>query len=150
MGDELLVKSASLVPMLCYQWQILQDPENRELAPDEGKFRWDGKFRANANAVGDWQLIAATADVGDFDPNEKHQRVRNQIFTNISLNSNGTTNDPTWLWSGDILMDLNKYQALKMTSKSIDGKEYLFIEAGGFSTRNKPGWKPQLFVMQKK
>ncbi len=62
---------------------------------------------------------------------------------------NGATADPTWVWSGDVLMDLNRYQALKMTPKTLAGVDYLFIEAGGFSTRNKPDWKSQLIVMKR-
>ena len=46
-------------------------------------------------------------------------------------------------------MDLNRYQALKMTPKTLDGSEYLFIEAGGFSTRNKLGWKSKLYVLSR-
>ena len=49
--------------------------------------------------------------------------------------------------AGAILMDLNKYQALKMEPKSIKGAEYLFVEAGGFSARHKPGWKPRWLVL---
>ena len=44
-------------------------------------------------------------------------------------------------------MDLTRYQALKMTPRNVGGADYLFIEAGGFGTRNKPGWKPQLLVL---
>ena len=46
-------------------------------------------------------------------------------------------------------MDLSKYQALKMVVKEIGGEKYLFIEAGGFSTRNKPGWTSQWIVLKK-
>ena len=31
--------------------------------------------------------------------------------------------------------------------KSIKGAEYLFVEAGGFSARHKPGWKPRWLVL---
>jgi|TARA_B110000914_G_C15518372_1_gene475205 hypothetical protein len=44
-------------------------------------------------------------------------------------------------------MDLNKYQALRMKTKTVDGNDYLFIEAGEFSTRNKLGWKPKWLVL---
>jgi hypothetical protein len=57
--------------------------------------------------------------------------------------------DTLWIWSGDILMDLGRYQALKMTVKEIDRSDYLFIEAGGFSTRNLVGWKPPWYVMKR-
>ena len=46
-------------------------------------------------------------------------------------------------------MDLVKFQALRMIPQEIDGKDYLFVEAGGFRTRNKPGWKSQLLVLER-
>jgi len=46
-------------------------------------------------------------------------------------------------------MDLGRYQALKMMLKKIDGSDYLFIEAGGFSTNNPVGWQPPLYVMKR-
>ena len=54
-----------------------------------------------------------------------------------------------WIWSGDILMDLGRYQALKTTVKEINRSDYLFIEAGGCSTRNLVGWKPPWYVMKR-
>lgn len=53
------------------------------------------------------------------------------------------------LWSGDTLMDLDRFQALKMTSKSIGESDCLFIESGGFSDRNPAGWKSPLIVMKR-
>jgi len=47
-------------------------------------------------------------------------------------------------------MDLTKFQALKMTSHNIQGEDYLFVESGGFGTRNKPGWQSQLLVLSRK
>ena len=44
-------------------------------------------------------------------------------------------------------MDLTRYQALKMTPVNLGGNDYLFVEAGGFGTRKKPGWKPKLLVL---
>ena len=61
----------------------------------------------------------------------------------------GKKHDIFWIWSGDTLMDLARNQALKMTLKTIDGSEILFIVAGGFGTRNKPGWKPNLYALQR-
>ena len=54
-----------------------------------------------------------------------------------------------WIWSGDTLMDLARNQALKMTLKTIEGGEVLFVEAGGFGTRNKPAWKLNLYALQR-
>ena len=53
------------------------------------------------------------------------------------------------LWSGDTLMDLDRFQALKMTSKSISESDCLLIESGGFSDKNPAGWKSPLMVMKR-
>jgi len=46
-------------------------------------------------------------------------------------------------------MDLDRYQALQMTVKNIGGDDHLFIEAGGFSTRNPAGWQSPWYVMKR-
>ena len=147
MGDDLLLKSASIVPMLSTEWQDAQDPEDREKSALARKFRWDGQFVANPEILGNWKVITEVAAIDEYDPAKKSGRARNSFFTKISFNEDGSTNDPTWIWSADMLMDLNKYQALKITPKTLAGNLYLFIEAGGFGTRNKPGWKPKLLVL---
>ena len=150
MGDELAFKSAAIVPMLSSEWQAAQDPDDREKSATAVKFRWDGKFVANAGIMGDWQVISQVADIADFDPEKKPARARNAPFRTITFKGNAKTSEPTWAWSGDTLMDLNKYQALKIKPKTIGDNDYIFIEAGGFSTRNKPGWKSQLIVLKRK
>jgi len=147
MGDDLLLKSASIVPMLSTEWQDAQDPEDREKSALARKFRWDGQFVANPEILGNWKVITEVAAIDEYDPAKKSGRSRNSFFTKISFNEDGSTNDPTWIWSADMLMDLNKYQALKITPKTLAGNLYLFIEAGGFGTRKKPGWKPKLLVL---
>lgn len=61
---------------------------------------------------------------------------------------NSGTDLTSFLWSGDILMDLDRSQALKITPKSIDGSNFLFIEAGGFDPKNPIGWKSQQMVLK--
>jgi hypothetical protein len=46
-------------------------------------------------------------------------------------------------------MDLDRYQALKMSVKKIGGDDYLFIEAGGFSIRNPVDWQSPWYVMRR-
>jgi hypothetical protein len=46
-------------------------------------------------------------------------------------------------------MHLNTNQALKMSVRTVDGVEYLFIEGGGFNTNNGPAWKSPMIVMKK-
>ena len=84
----------------------------------------------------------------EFDPAKK-TKLRRPLFSAMIFKENGRTAAPTWIWSGERLMDLTWYQVLRMEMKTLDDSEYLFIEAGGFSTRNKPGWKPMLYVMKR-
>jgi len=85
----------------------------------------------------------------EFDPG-KPANANRAPFKEITLKDGGLTDSEARTWSGDTLMDLDRYQALKMTLKTIAGSEYLFIEAGGFSSKNPPGWQSPLMVMKQK
>ncbi|MCP3694425.1 MAG: hypothetical protein GY917_19635 [Planctomycetaceae bacterium] len=146
MEDELVFKSASIVPMLSSEWQDRQDPEDRERSASAVKYRWDGRFVNNPKISGAWTVIAQVADIADFDPARK-TRVNRPPFSSLTLKDDGRTDNPVWAWSGNVLMDLTRFQVLKMKSQNIDGKDYLFVEVGGFGTRKKPGWKSQLLVL---
>ncbi len=149
MGDGLVFQSAKVVPMLSSNWQAKQDPEVAENDPNENRFRYDGKFVPNSNINGRWKLIAQVTEISEFDPTKKLGPVRNAPFSTISLRNGGQTSETTWAWSGDTLMDLNRYQALKMKLKKVGQTEYLFVESGGFSTRNKPDWRSRWYVLKK-
>ncbi len=148
MGDDLVSKSAAVVAMLSSEWQAKLNPESTEPPADDGQFRYNGGFAPNASVLGSWQLLGEVPAIADFDPG-KRTNPRNAIFNTITLENGGATSDPAWVWSGDTLMDLTRYQALKMQVKKIDGTEYLFVEKGGFSTRNPAGWKSPWFVMKR-
>ncbi|MHC4252247.1 MAG: DUF6288 domain-containing protein, partial [Planctomycetota bacterium] len=150
MGDDLVFRSAAVVPMLSSEWQAKQDPDDREKSAAAVKFRWDGRFVANPKVSGHWSVIAEVAEISEFDPSGKPSRPRRPPFSAMAFRDGGRTGDPTWAWSGDVLMNLNRYEALKMEVRTIGGGEYLFVEAGGFNTRNKPGWKSPLYVMKRK
>ena len=125
-----------------------QNPDNRELQSENDKFLYDGRYVANPDVLGAWTTIDQVKSIGEFTL-EKKMRPGRALFTEMTFKDGGMTDKTLWIWSGDVLMDLNRYQALKMTVKTVDGSDYLFIEAGGFRTRNKPGWKPELFVMKR-
>jgi len=148
MGDDLVIRSAAVVPMTSSDWQDKLDPEDASQDPDDNLFRWDGKFVANANVLDRWQVIAQVPQIDQFDPTKK-TRVNRPVFSSMTFKDGGRTGDPTWVWSGDVLMDLSRYQALKMIVKKTGDSDYLFIEAGGFSTRNRPGWKSQWYVLKR-
>jgi hypothetical protein len=73
----------------------------------------------------------------------------NVPFSTIALKDCGGTSGSTWVWSDGILMDLNKYQALKIELGRVGDTEYLFVVAGGFTTPDNPDWKSQRFVMKR-
>ena len=68
----------------------------------------------------------------------------------LELKTGGQTGEQLLMWTGDILMDLNGNQALKMTPKTIDGTEYLFVESGGFNAGHGHEWQCPLYVMKRK
>jgi hypothetical protein len=149
MGDDLLHKSATIVSMLSSEWQAAQDPDDRERQAGARKFRYNGRFKSNMKVLGKWNVVGEVAEIAEFDPSKRLRRPNRPPFSAITFQNGGATDDSTWIWSADRLMDLNRYQALKMTPKTLDGSEYLFIEAGGFSTRNKLGWKSKLYVLSR-
>ena len=143
-------KSAKVIAMLSSQWQASLDPEDASQNPDDFLFRWDGRFSENSKVTGGWKLVTEVAEVSEFDPAAKrHAQVRNPVVSSIVFRKGGATAEPTRVWSGDTLMDLEKLQALKMRVKPIGGSDYLFLEAGGFSKRNKPDWKSKWLVLKR-
>ncbi len=136
---------ASGVSLLSSDWQARQDPNRNADDPEAGKLKWDGKVVANPALVGTWTTVAVVPSSEAFDP-AKPADANRAPFKEIALTNDGKTGDPLRFWSGEILMDLETRQALKMTAKG----DYLFVEAGGFSDKNPVGWKSPLIVMKKK
>jgi hypothetical protein len=149
MGDDLVRKSATVVAMLSSEWQAAQDPADRERQASAVKFHYDGKFVANPKLQDSWKTLGVVKSIGEFTP-DKRMSPRGARFASISFKDNGQTDNVTRLWSGDTLMDLSRYEALNMKIKEIDGEDYLFIEAGGFSTRNSVGWQSPWYVLKRK
>ena len=148
LDETVLRKAAAFVPMMSTTWQELQDPQNPPQDADEGKLQFDGKFVANAKVEGTWKVLAQVAKIEDFNPTGKSSGIRSP-FSEIIFKNDGATQNIRWIWSGDTLMDLDQNIAQKITPKTIDGKDYLFIEAGGFSSKNSASWKSPLLVLTK-
>lgn len=149
MGGDLIYQSARLIPMMSSQWQAKQDPGDADINPDADLFRWNGEHEPNPLLLGKWQLIAEVPAIDAFDP-EKPRNARKPNFTDLTFNENGTTEMGRYIWTGDLLLDLGSYEALKTQIKSIADGEYLFIERGGFNRRHKPGWATTWLVLQRK
>jgi hypothetical protein len=148
LGEKEILQSTTTLPMTSSAWQALQDTEANDLDPEEGKFLWDGEFKSNPKAVGSWTTVGVVNSLAEFDPNKLRDGNRAPL-QEINLKSDGTTDDLLWIWSGDILMDLRKNQALKMEIGKHDGTEYLFIEAGGFNTKHGDQWKSPWFILKR-
>jgi hypothetical protein len=148
LGEKEIFQSAVALPMMSSEWQALQDPDNTNIDPEQGKFEYDGKFVPNNKITGAWKTISHVAKIDDFNP-QKPSQVNLAPIPSIEFKNDGRTDQTLWIWSGDTLMDLDRNQALKMVTKDIGGTTYLFIESGGFGGRNKPGWTSAWFVMKR-
>ncbi len=148
MGDDLVTKSAKVVAMTSSDWQSKLDQEDASQNPDDNLFRWDGRVIPNEKILGSWQTVSLVAKLEDFNP-EKPRDVNRARIKQVTFKSDGNTNDPIKVWSGDTLMDLEKYQALKMKTVTIDGGEYLLMEEGEFSTQRNPDWKSKWIVLKR-
>ena len=133
--EEAFTRGKSMKPMRSTAWQ--------ETKEDSDMFRYDGKFVANKAIVGNWALIGEVAELAAFDPAKKLAPVQNSPLQQLTFSDNGKTDKDSYSWSGNFLMDLKDFQALKMTPRTIGGSDYLFIEAGGYSKKDRNGWKPE-------
>ena len=150
MGHDLLLRSAIVVPFANRQWQqaVIAAEDSKEIDPESRRMRWDGKHAANASIMGQWKAIAHLKGGEEFDPSKKYNP--NRAFAQqLDFRSGGKTANQLLLWSGDILMDLDRYEALEMKLSTIGNKDYLIIENGNFSNRHKADWKPEMVVFER-
>lgn len=144
-----IVSSVSALPMTTSAWQALQDPDNTEIDPEQGLFRFDGTFKPNQAILGSWKTVALTASPDEYDPKAKPGDPKRAPVQSITFNPNGKTDNILWLYTGDTLLNLNNNQALKMVVKDIGGKQLLFVESGGFDAKKGRDWKSGWFVMSR-
>jgi hypothetical protein len=145
------------IPMQSSAWQQAQDTDVAEFVSQEGLFRFDGKFVANAKMLGTWTPLGKVATIDAFKPDGEIDQAKPR-YRSITLQDKGFTDITTHYWSGNTLMDLSRgSMALKMNIKNVDGADYLFVEAGGFTfyyerqTYKQPRtWKSSWFVLKKK
>ncbi len=153
MGDDLVHKSAEIVPMMTSDWLRARYAKSEDASGETDlnslMFRWDGNFAANPKMPGKWKLVAEVDSIESFDPSAKHGRVQRPIFQSGTFNKDGTTDAAVWIWSGDWLMDLDNYQALRTQTKTINGAEYLFVESGNFNRREQHGTEVPLQVFSR-
>ena len=128
-------------PLTCTKWQTSKD--------NADKFTYDGEFKANKKVTGDWVALGQVASIDEFKSSEGLTVDEKIAIKQVSLKKDGTTRDKLIIWTGSTLMNLNKYEALKMQVKKVVGVEYLFVESGGFNSRNKADGKSPWIVMKR-
>jgi len=149
----------TLIPMQSSAWQQAQETDIAEIVSNDGLFLYDGTFVPNPKLLGTWKPIGKVVTVDAFKPGKEIDKTLPR-YRSITFKDNGFTDMTTHYWSGDTLMEIlggkSKPLALKMQTKSIDGADYLFIEAGGFTfyherqTYKHPRtWKSPWFVLKK-
>jgi hypothetical protein len=100
--------------------------------------------------MGDWKVVGCVTDADDLASMKPLGKKGNQLFSVISFKEGGKTESPERIWSGDILMDLNSSQALRITAKKMNGEDVLLIENGGFNVKGGADWKAPLLVLKRK
>ena len=148
LDQEVMRKAAAFIPFLSAEWQMRNDPENDKTAGPEEAYTFDGKFVANPDVSGKWTTVDTVKSIDDFNPAKKTNAGR-PLAQGITFLDQGATDSPRFLWTGDTLLDLDSKAALRITPKTIEGTDYLFIESGGFSTKNPADWKSPLTVFKK-
>ena len=131
--DELAWRGLPQIAMQSSAWQQAQDTDVAELSTGEGLFRFDGHFVPDTKLLGTWTPLGKVAAIDEFKPGSEVDPAKPR-YRSIKFKDKGFTDSTTRYWSGDTLMELGRgSSALKMRTKAIDGTDYLFIEAGGFT-----------------
>lgn len=149
--QEMIIKGKSMQPLPCSIWQASKKADDM--------FNYDGEFVPNDKIIGKWEKIAQVDVAEDFDPKNKIEKTKNKRnkkqkdegfkLEKIQILKDGKTDNRLIIWSNDTLLDLNRYEALKMETKNIDGQDYLFIEKGGFNKKKPDDWRCPWVVMKR-
>jgi hypothetical protein len=99
-------------------------------------YKWDGKFAANESVLGSWKQVGMADSITQYKPGAK-LRV-GPTPGQLTLLANGKTSDPLFYYTGDVLMDLDKNQALKMHVQTIGKEDLLVIERTGGDQNQAP------------
>ncbi len=148
--QEELQKGLQLVGLRSAAWQELQDPDS-DMDPTEDLYIWDGQFSSNAEAIGSWNVIDEVQDISDFDPNapQRPSRGWNPGLRAIELADDLRTSHPLLVWTGTMLLDADRKEALAVEHVQVDGNNYLLIESGGFDPEHPGDWTSPWLVFER-
>lgn len=148
--QEELIRGMQLVGMRDADWQAFQDPDSN-IDPDEHLHMWDGSFTENDAAVGSWRLVDEVQEMNDFVPGERQRSRRGwrPVLEEIELENATVTSDPLFVWTGNKLLHVEELEALRVQHATVDGQDYLFVEAGDFSQDRDTDWTSPWLVFER-
>jgi len=148
LDDESFRKAATHVPLLSSAWQACQDPRNSEPAGAEDRYHYPGTCAPNPKLLGDWKTVAVVPTIDAFDP-KKPVDAHRASFKTLTFVDGGRTDSGARVWTGNTLIDLDRFEALTIQPRAIGDVDYLFIEAGGFNAKHPAGWTSPWVVLER-
>lgn len=149
---------------------------------DSDKYVYSGTFTPNKLLMDKWQTVAMAKSAEDYKA-QLDKQAADEVkakaaaeaaklkgkppvpakpvsppkfgIGSMELQDAGKVGGPRgFVWSGNILINGGSEEALKMELKTIKDKEYLLVEAGGFTQTNEKiedetPWVPNYFVMER-
>jgi len=125
---------------------------------DSDMYVYSGTFTPNDAIVGEWHWAVwprpkTEADVEKgatawVEGSKKGKQEKPKDV--LTLNKNGGVRSSAYkgyFWSGNMLVSANESIARKMELRTIAGKDFLIIEAGGFDPENMPTTWDQLYTI---
>lgn len=150
---------------------------------DSDKYVYSGTFTPNKDLMGKWQTVAMAKSAEDYQAQLEKQvadeakakaaaeaaKLKGKTpapaaapkpppkfgIGSMDLQDAGKVGGPKgFVWSGNMLINGGSEEVLKMDIKSVQGKEYLLVEAGGFTQTNEKiedetPWDPRYYVMER-
>lgn len=138
---------------------------------------YSGVFTQNPVLVGKWQTVATATSVEDYlaqlarraEEEAKAASAANPAarkpaprqtppkfgIGGLVLQDGGQVGGVKgFIWSGDMVINSDGQEALRMEIRTVQGREYLFVEAGGFSVQKETvedeiPWNASYYVMER-
>jgi hypothetical protein len=145
--DAKVLQKSAIAPMRSTETWHTEDKDDR--------FHWDGEVEPNPKVLGSWKKIDTVAAVETFAPGQEtsEKAPKTSRFAmdleEVTFKNKGLTDHKLRVWSGNTFMNLKQNEALAMQIKTLDGDDYLFIEAGGFGYRVPKDYTPPYYVYKR-
>lgn len=99
------------MPKLTARWQATRR--------DADRFVYDGTFTPNPDVLGTWKVVDSVPAVDAF-TYDKTREPGTPPFARITFKPGGKTDQPDWLWSGDMLIPRSRPEVLRMVVRDVE------------------------------